>query len=873
MTAPDLQTGTQSRMQYRGAVPVPVPVPALQRCAARLAFGLALAIGPAAGAPQVELPELLADSANAASVLEAEAETESARDEVARERAAGGLRVTLGGGYGLVRNIVDTNRAFTYAQAQAEAGFSLPLLGSAEKTHRNVDVALGRQGESSARAANARRLAAIEIERDYAAYWGAQESLRVIDAYLATEDRLVPKLRMRAQSRMMLQSDLLDAQSAYEQARDDRWRMQRIEQAAVSRIHLLTGRDLDDFEAVAVDLPQIDTVDVDRVVDRHPELAVLHAQEDSLQRQRSHSFWYGIDASVDVVGTGVKDMSQGGPNGGTALAALNVTMPISLFSVRSAERRRLQAEIDAAHQRYWERSQELVGEVKAALLLQQQAGQQESAAASRQQAAQEALREGTLRGDVFAQEGVEVLSRRLRTYYSMALERLDARVKSWQANADLRGYANIGAADTAPLPQSDHSAALGAELAAPLAGLLPQAVPPPPPPPPPPAAPPPAAPPEPAAPSPPATINGFPIKPAPAAPPPAPSTAPVPPADPAGTGGPATIHGFPIKPAPVPPARPGAAPAAFRPAAAAGRLLPAVLRAPAGAGPIRPRESSMWPAGYAGGGPAASGRIAADPAPDLAVYVWNSDDVLVRSRDSAGFWPDLARMHIGRLLLALDARQIEQARGQAADLAGFLADAQSHGVAVELLLGDPHWIEPDQRGKLVAIVQSLRGFAFAGLDLDIEPDQLFAQPLRRSDFEAWAQTLTAAARAAPWPVSVSVHPRYFRDAPYAQWNLAQRLRDGGVRQATLMVYSSNPQRVADIVVPIAAAAPELRFRVAQSVEPGLEPQSSYAAAGPGRFEQSMQRLQALLAARPNVDGVVVQGWADLIRMGYESQVR
>jgi hypothetical protein len=35
----------------------------------------------------------------------------------------------------------------------------------------------------------------------------------------------------------------------------------------------------------------------------------------------------------------------------------------------------------------------------------------------------------------------------------------------------------------------------------------------------------------------------------------------------------------------------------------------------------------------------------------------------------------------------------------------------------------------------------------------------------------------------------------------------------------------------------------------------------------------MQQLQALLAQQPNTDGVVVQAWNDLMRMGYESQVR
>ncbi|MBV8063238.1 MAG: hypothetical protein JOY51_06555, partial [Nevskia sp.] len=75
---------------------------------------------PASGST-LPLSELLGNSDKALTVLEAEAEAESAHQEVERERAESGLRVTAGGGYGIVRNIVDTNRAFTYPAAQAQA--------------------------------------------------------------------------------------------------------------------------------------------------------------------------------------------------------------------------------------------------------------------------------------------------------------------------------------------------------------------------------------------------------------------------------------------------------------------------------------------------------------------------------------------------------------------------------------------------------------------------------------------------------------------------------------------------------------------------------------------------------------------------------
>jgi hypothetical protein len=273
---------------------------------------------------------------------------------------------------------------------------------------------------------------------------------------------------------------------------------------------------------------------------------------------------------------------------------------------------------------------------------------------------------------------------------------------------------------------------------------------------------------------------------------------------------------------------------------------------------------------------ALSSTIDAAPAPGarpgMAVYVWNSAGVMA-DLHSDKFWQGLETIPVNRLLLALNAQQISAAQAQPQTLRAFIEAARQHGVAVELLLGEPSWIEPAQRPKLVGIINSLRGFDFAGLNLDIEPDQLYKAPIDEAQYDQWMDTLRAAAEASPWPTAVSIHPRYFRDPPYMSWNTPQRLRQAGVSEAVLMIYSSNPQKVADIAKPIVANSGGLRFRVAQSVEPELEPQLSYAHRSPQDFSKSMEQLQTLLAAQPNTDGVVVQAWNDLMSMGYENQIR
>lgn len=790
-----------------------------QRIALPATMALLAGTAPAWSDPApLALPDLLTSTDKALVVLEAEAEAGAARQDVARDRAEQGLRMSLGGGYGLIRNIVDTNRAFTYAGAQAMAGFSYPMLGAAEQGERKVDADLGKQHEKDIRFLAARRMAELELESTYARYWGAQEALKVVRAYLDSEPLVLPKLELRAQHKLMLQSDLLDAQAAYAQAKSDRVQFKRTEDDARNRLQRLTGRQLGEFIAQAVQLPSAPTVDTARLVQRHPDIAALRAQRDALKAQLDDSTWYGLEASLDVNGSGVQDTSQGGPLGGAAFVGLTFKAPVGVFSAGAAERKRLRFEIENVELRMQDRGQELMGEYQAAqeqLVQLQQEGQQMS---QRVQASSEGLRESYLRGGAFADEGVDLLARRLQAYYKTALEEVDTQAKGWQANVYLRGYAVEQAADHAAV-STEVPGALGAQLADPIVQVN-------------------------------QMLGGGALN--------------LPSANPPGL--------------PAPAAAPALAPAA--PSAAGYRMQTAVYSAPATPAALSDGDDSA--AQQAAAGPRlqfapALGAAAPDPAAGgnspspLAVYVWNSADLIAAKGDER-LWQGLRAIPVDRLLLGLDARQIEEARTRPQQLRDFLATASQHGVKVELLLGDPSWIEPAQRPKLVAIVQGLQGFGFAGLNLDIEPDQIYKQ-IDQKHFDDWMETLRAAARVSPWPTGVSIHPRYFRDPPYASWNIAERLGDGGINDVVLMIYNSNPQRVADVAKAIAARAPSLRFRVAQSVEPQLEPQLSYAGRSPHDFQQSMQQLQQLLAPQPNTGGVVVQAWNDLLRMGYESQIR
>lgn len=774
------------------------------------AGALALA-STAVHAEPVSLDLLLSDTQNAVNILQAESALEGANHELQRDRDRKGWQFTGALGYGVIRNIVDQDKSISYPGAQAQLGFTYPLLGASEQHKRAIDVDRGKVREKEARLEEARHRAPLELESNYARYWGAQEALVVLDAYLASEETVTSRLRMRQQKKLMLESRMMDLLSGYASARSDRAQLLRVREQTRSRLTLLTGRPLAEFTARSVALPKLpDSVSKD-VFLRHPDLVALGAQSDALKAQLSNSSWYGMDAGLSVMAAANNDQRDH-QTGGTAFVGLNFNAPISMFSVRREERRRLQSEINTVDLQKRQRLEELKIEADAALGKLSQADESMAIAEQKTQAAALAVRERQLRSNVFSDEGVEAMSQQLRDYTVQALSDVDSRVQAWQANIDARAYLQSGD-DNVTVPKTADST-LGAQLAEPLSVIA-------------------------------SKLQGN--------------------SGNDNRGKPSVNSGMmdSISPSPK-------------------KSVMMLDQAPATSAPaIQPLRTSLQLQSTpqlqsAVLRPAAlrtlTNSSGASP-PGMAVYVWNSQELIERDQFKPTFWSLLDRLSIRRLLLSLNAGQIRAAQDDPKSLQDFLDRANGKGVAVELLLGEPSWIEQKNRPKLIQLIDSLHGLAFAGLHLDIEPDQIYPQPLTRTQFNNWILTLQAAAKASPWPTSVSVHPRYLRDAPYHEWKLAQRLHDGGVREIALMIFNSDPAKVAAIARPILAETPAMHFRVAQSVEPQLDATLSHARRRPEDFEGAMRDLQQQLSTQANADGVIVQAWADLMRMGYESQIR
>lgn len=239
----------------------------------------------------------------------------------------------------------------------------------------------------------------------------------------------------------------------------------------------------------------------------------------------------------------------------------------------------------------------------------------------------------------------------------------------------------------------------------------------------------------------------------------------------------------------------------------------------------------------------------------FAVYLWDSTPLL-ETEQRPGLLRRWQSMGVNRVLIGLTAEQIS---GGHTDLATALEALSAAGLHGELLLGDPHWILPRHRQDLLAIIDRLSGLPFHRLHLDIEPEQLDPEPspeIRRQ----WLDTITAATAESPWPVAISIHPRWFsgRDGDPC---VPCGLEAAQVDEVVLMIYTRNQDLVVERASTIAGNFPALRFSVAQSAEAQLPAENSYADLAEKEFLSAMHRLESRL---PEAIGQVYwQGWHDV----------
>lgn len=278
-------------------------------------------------------------------------------------------------------------------------------------------------------------------------------------------------------------------------------------------------------------------------------------------------------------------------------------------------------------------------------------------------------------------------------------------------------------------------------------------------------------------------------------------------------------------------------------------------------------DSRVVPGATEGDGLLLAAGAAAGKAPAWRFYAWKAAPIFA-GQGQAMF----NAMPAGaQIWLSFSAAEITQLAATDSKPAGvfrqWMAEARKQRRPVHLLLGDPEWLKPGTGKSLLDVITKVVAYGFDGIHLDLEPDQLAeAKKARAPLLKAMAERVREVREATQLPVAVSLH---WRDAmPDAPVCLLCMLRDAGISEVTLMVYSSNPAAVAERVRPIFKAYPTLHFSVAQSVEPAsvLSAAESHASLGKKQFQKNMQQLNAALLAQPNYVGIAVQGWDDYQRM-------
>lgn len=231
----------------------------------------------------------------------------------------------------------------------------------------------------------------------------------------------------------------------------------------------------------------------------------------------------------------------------------------------------------------------------------------------------------------------------------------------------------------------------------------------------------------------------------------------------------------------------------------------------------------------------------------VGAYVWDSRTALAAPAATLAAWQ---RHGLSRVRLGLNAQQIaDPALGQR--FAALAQAAHAAGVRLELVLGDPDWIEAAGRPALLALLDKLAPLPVAGLTLDLEIEQLPRWQARRGALtDAWLATLRAAAARVDWPLSATFHYRHL-EAP----DFGRRLADSGVRRADVMAFVTRGERLAAIADSAQRALP-LPFDLVASVERELPTSEGF------RSRSGLRAASTILAAH-GAGTLWIQDWQQL----------
>ncbi|MDR1648453.1 MAG: hypothetical protein LBR88_10575 [Zoogloeaceae bacterium] len=211
-----------------------------------------------------------------------------------------------------------------------------------------------------------------------------------------------------------------------------------------------------------------------------------------------------------------------------------------------------------------------------------------------------------------------------------------------------------------------------------------------------------------------------------------------------------------------------------------------------------------------------------------------------------------------RLLLSFTAQEWEQLTRDAQNMSRLERlhlVARARGVSLELLLGEPTWVLPKGRLRLMSLLRQIPGRFFVMAHLDLERHQLPAD--RQGNWETQVmKTLREAVAASPIPIALTTHHRELRPG------FLRALNKAGVREIVPMIYVTNNNRVLEIVHGFPPLPKDMTLSVAQSVERDLPREESSFALGKNQSLAHWRALARQLRTIPNFKSIIIQSWED-----------
>lgn len=403
------------------------------------------------------LSEFYSHIDQAASILKAQADLETQRSNLLAQEALKGLEVFGGVSGGFQKSPYAREPFGHFFDPLARIGLRYPLLGSAERQQRAIEDAATQVRIETIRLDWSRRLAALFLEENYAAYWSAQKILSLTDAYLHLRNQGVENLlRKRQEAGLLFKSDYFEFLSAFERAQRTQVEFHNNSNQALMRLAYLTNAAVTPFTPVKPALGKIANT-VSNEVDQL-DLRILQTQIDNLQNIRDTQNWQGIESDVSVTGFGGPAIPHPSPPDGMqwgygGAVGFNFRMPLEIVSYRKNEQSRLNSQLISLRADYTRRDQELQHDFHALLSSFQQLDQQINFQRTRLEAAQELIRERYLRLQVLDGDVIEQYLQALNAYYRIAVENIEAESEHWKLHIRLRQFIllpNMPAEDSYP---------------------------------------------------------------------------------------------------------------------------------------------------------------------------------------------------------------------------------------------------------------------------------------------------------------------------------------------------------------------------------------------------------------------------------------